>query len=195
MKLKDHIKLGKFLLNSTDHKLSFRQRAAFLFGCIGPDINPISRVRGTSSEDYFHGHNAEYIREYIDRFINKIDSNEKFSVYNYLTLGNIIHYLADSFTFAHNDHFKGCLKEHRRYENILHDKFKDTLSQYNNLKNFNLITPIITFFHKKHDQYKSLPQSIETDIEYIIKVCGAAFQNLMIEPDYNLVRQHFPVLD
>ncbi len=41
-----------------------------------------------------------------------------------------LHYLADSFTFAHNRIFAGNLKEHRLYEKMLHTAFTEYLQMY-----------------------------------------------------------------
>ena len=41
---------------------------------------------------------------------------------NYL-LGKLIHYIADAFTFPHNNVFKGNLVQHCKYENKLHQAY------------------------------------------------------------------------
>ena len=40
-------------------------------------------------------------------------------MWQYYTLGKLTHYLADAFTYPHNDHFSDSLMDHHRYESDL----------------------------------------------------------------------------
>lgn len=61
MQTKDHYLLGCFLLEHQKIFLDPVRRNLFLFGCIEPDINPTTYVRGSIKHQLFHGHNAENI--------------------------------------------------------------------------------------------------------------------------------------
>ena len=101
-------------------------RRAFLFGCIEPDINLFSHLDLTKREKkpHFHGHNHPYLDQRITRLACKLHRQQtKSSPLYFFRLGVLLHYLADSFTFAHNMNFHGNFRAHNAYENALHDYF------------------------------------------------------------------------
>jgi hypothetical protein len=58
----------------------------------------------------------------IQKYIGRLNAGIKISAAYYLRLGILTHYIADAFTFPHNEQFEGDLREHIKYEQILHEK-------------------------------------------------------------------------
>ncbi len=179
MKTKDHLHLGRYLLRFTDSQMSLCERKAFLFGCVEPDLNPFTRMKLTKKKDMFMGHNAEHSRNHIEKMLNKIKASKKESVYRCFMLGSALHYLADAFTFVHNDIFEGTLDEHIQYEMDLHHHLMHVLAQNEQNQNCSVSSPLMSYVDDFHNKYRSLPQSVETDVEYIAQICEMTVRNIM----------------
>ena len=127
MKKKDHLQIGKLLLAQKDTKLSGIQRLAFLFGCVEPDINPFTYMRGSVRHQFLQGHNAENARKHFQKLLERLSRSGVHSPWQWFALGTLIHYAADSFTFPHNSRFPGSLADHVAYEMQLHTLFPQYL--------------------------------------------------------------------
>ena len=100
MKTADHLLLGQYLVERCGTPHLRCHRRAFLLGCVEPDYNVFSYLRGMRYYEKFRGHNAE----------------------------TMIHYAADAFTAPHNNFWTGTLSEHCAYEAALHQKFERMLA-------------------------------------------------------------------
>lgn len=89
-----------------------RHRKAFLLGCIEPDFNIFSYLRGMRRYKKFHGHNAENSFMFLMHCADVFDENAPRSAWDYFRLGTAIHYIADAFTASHNGFWTGSLLEH-----------------------------------------------------------------------------------
>ena len=105
MQTKDHYLLGCFLLEHQKIFLDPVRRNLFLFGCIEPDINPTTYVRGSIKHQLFHGHNAENIGKHIEHITRKLAKSGVITPMQWFRFGTLLHYLADSFTFTHITEF------------------------------------------------------------------------------------------
>ncbi len=159
MQGKDHLMLGKIMVDNMP--LSPIKRWLFLLGCVEPDINFLTYTRGSIKFRFLHGHNADNVEGHLSRIIDRLENSGVNTLFQWFTLGTTVHYIADSFTFAHNEFFKGDLKEHMEYERLLHIAFEKYLNEmsFKNIK--------YTDFKKYHEQYVNDTRSFITDCRYI----------------------------
>lgn len=127
MKKKDHLLLGRFLLAQKEAPAGKIKRRLFLFGCVEPDINPFTYVRGSTKHRFLQGHNTENARKHFQKVLERLNRSGVHSLWQWFVLGTLIHYAADSFTFPHNSKFPGTLADHVAYEIQLHALFPQYL--------------------------------------------------------------------
>lgn len=168
MRTKDHRNLGKYLLRELE--VSGVQRAAFLWGSIQPDVNCLSHFSGLSVK----GHHCASCTVRIEKLLRRI-KEKRDSAFKYYMAGKLMHYLADSFTFTHNDFFSGSLREHVMYEHMLSRRlecvFEDSTERDMNL--FPGID-IMEILRNMHRQYVESRRSELDDIRYIVEAALAA---------------------
>lgn len=129
MKRKSHLSLGKVLSFQYFHAVSGYQRSIFLLGCMQPDWNLATYLKGSRTYQWLRGHNYMNAQRYMQRLADRLEHCEKWGVLSYYRLGKLIHYVTDAFTQAHNAWFEGNLATHRDYENALQTYFLAWLEQ------------------------------------------------------------------
>ena len=102
------------------------------------------------------------------------------NAWNCFALGATLHYLSDSFTFAHNEAFGENIQEHRRYEWGLHYVLEDYLRSDRAsaiaLPDFASAKDFWVTSHRNYLMERSGAEDYETDCRYIVNVCMAVFQ-------------------
>lgn len=93
-------------------------RKAFCLGSILPDIKPSFL---TKKHEYFG--TFEEIQGKMKALIDNDPKESKERVY-WRRFGEVMHYMADYFTFPHNKNFTGNLYEHNKYEKHLKNHLK-----------------------------------------------------------------------
>ena len=73
MKKKDHLLLGRFLLAKKEAPSGSIKRRLFLFGCVEPDINPFTYMRGSVRHQFLQGHNEENARAHFQKVLEKLN--------------------------------------------------------------------------------------------------------------------------
>lgn len=195
MQTKDHRNLALKLIGASDDEGLWQHRRAFMFGCIEPDMNPMTYTRGSLHHRRFRGHNAENARQHIHQCLETLQSTGLYTPYSYFVLGTLLHYVADTFTFPHNEGYTGTLLEHRAYEGELHRVFSRKLASYS-CKNRE-IYPYSAWraFSFSCRRYASAPRTMETDCEYIIQACGVILNKMLYctpcVADVRFERDHF----
>ena len=116
---RSHKLLASTLLRSHRGFAARRYEWAFLFGSFQPDCNPFTFLRGSCSGRPFGGHNYSNSRRYIRHRIRKLQRCSDWRIRHYYTLGKLTHYLADAFTYPHNESFPDTQRVHHRYETAL----------------------------------------------------------------------------
>lgn len=109
VKLRQHISIGKKVLESDIIDTFKVNKAAYLIGNIAPDLNciyPAHRLKSTEKRFY--------------RRLRKMDSSCSPIIKSFV-LGVITHYICDYFCFAHNNKSLGAL--HRKYESNLYEYY------------------------------------------------------------------------
>lgn len=165
MKTADHLLLGRYLLEQCGTTQLSRHRRAFLLGCVEPDYNVFSYLRGMRHCRKFRGHNAENSSAFLTHCFADFNGRALRSAWDYFRLGTMIHYAADAFTAPHNGSWNGSLIEHCAYEASLHRKFGKMLAAANSER-----FPYWEY-EALHKSYCSEKPSMETDFRCILTAC------------------------
>ena len=126
MQNKDHYLLGCFILKRYGACIEPICQKLFLLGCVEPDWNLVTYTRGSIKHRFLHGHNAENVQKHLTHMTERLMKTGVHTPLQWFYFGAALHYLADSFTFAHNRIFTGSIIEHRQYEKVLHTYCKRT---------------------------------------------------------------------
>ena len=133
MKKRSHKLLGIYLAERYMDDATKACRKAFVFGCVEPDYNYASYLKGWGTGNRVKGHNYECACHYIRKNARYLSEKHTWNLWDYYQFGRMLHYLADAFTFPHNSHYEGTLADHVRYElemqPIFLEKLKDTAAQ------------------------------------------------------------------
>jgi len=155
MNTKDHYILAKEIAGSFKNFGGKIRRILFIAGCVAPDINVFTYIKGHMFNDR---------RQFLSRILN----SEKISFYN---IGVLIHYISDSFTFPHNSDFRGNMSQHRSYENKLHRFIANDFGRFAGKINIPRKSSLSEMFTLLHDEYTAGKKSYENDCQYIYAVC------------------------
>ena len=169
MRGKSHLCLGQYLVEKYMPNAPKRCIRAFLIGCIEPDRNPATYLKGSIRCQWLRGHNYENARRYIRRLAERLERKERLSLIDYYALGKLIHYTVDAFTYAHNQDFPVDLREHCAYEKELQNYFLDFLHgdpRPCGSGNDNVMETI----QENHRRYMRHPGNIFTDARYAFTV-------------------------
>ncbi len=181
MRGKSHRCLGNYLIRNYMPELSQLRRKAFLIGCIEPDRNPTTYLKGSVRHQWLRGHNFLNAQRYMNRIARRLERREYLTLLDYYTLGKLIHYTTDAFTYAHNDMFTTDLNDHREYEISLQEHFLDYMAQDPSVdpKIARTIMEAISSYHR---QYQALPRDIHTDTRFALTACCCVLAVLFVKP-------------
>ncbi len=164
-----HLQLGIFLSQRYLSCVSKPQTRAFLFGCIEPDKNPFTYLKGSIRFHPLHGHNYSNAAAYMSRLAHRLKNKKRWSLLDYYSLGKLIHYIADAFTHSHNEGFPPDLILHRKYEAKLQHCFLPYL-RHPQIQISEGLSASDTIANL-HRIYRSLPPDILHDTRYAINAC------------------------
>lgn len=154
-------------------------RKAFCLGSILPDIRP-SFV--TKRHEFFG--TFDEIQEKIVELVEENPENCNARVY-WRRFGEVIHYMADYFTFPHNKTYTGSFTEHNHYEKILKNDLKACIKSgqaYKKLEtaiHFTSLDELTDYIQERHDFYLRKLRNVEDDIRYILNVCYQVIQGII----------------
>ena len=171
MQKRSHTLLASSLLKSEHGFSSRRYEWAFLLGSFQPDCNPLSYLKGSLHSRMFGGHNYSNSQSYIARRIDRLQHRSRWTVWQYYTLGKLTHYLADAFTYPHNDHYPDTLLSHHQYETDLRTYLAEYLSSHS-LRRRQRRTDVAAAIAELHEQYVSARADQQRDVEYILAATG-----------------------
>lgn len=164
----DHYILGRYIIENCNIHTDRLSEKMFMAGCIEPDLNPLTYMRGSIKYHFLHGHNADNSRRHLMHVMEKLGDKGLKSPVQWFVFGTAIHYIADSFTFAHNEMFGGNIAEHVRYEKFLHPVFADYLKSCkteSGLPSARIFRTVSAY----HDKYLADKRSYLTDCRYIVR--------------------------
>lgn len=170
MRGKSHQYLGKFLAQQYMKTTPERYVKAFLIGCVEPDRNPATYLKGSFHFQWLRGHNYRNARRFMRQISWRLERKEKLNLLDYYTLGKLIHYTADAFTYAHNDTFPTDLTEHREYEAALQDHFLQYL-QADPQIDPHTARSIMEAIYSYHAEYEEQEANIRTDAKFALNAC------------------------
>ena len=85
------------------------------------------------------------VEKRIEKYIEYCAGKEKHTIKGARDLGQIIHYTADYFTFPHNKHYTGNLKDHCVYEKHLLLALREYLNNFDITKHLDYLESDISF--------------------------------------------------
>lgn len=180
MKQESHRRLGRYLMAQLPTQPRRRHTTAFFIGCVEPDRNPLSYLKGSLRAKWFYGHNYQNADRWIDRAIRHLQSRRRWNLLDYYRLGKLIHYTSDAFTYVHNNCFTDSLQAHRAYENALQEQFFLGLRQVRARREA-FRKDLAEAFRMAHAQYLETVADVRHDCQYILDMTDRVFRQLLPE--------------
>ena len=168
MQKRSHKLLASTLLSAQDVFSARRFELAFLFGSFQPDCNPLTYLKGSRRARKLRGHNYSNSQPYIASRIAKLQNRQRWTMWQYYTLGKLTHYLADAFTYPHNEHYPESLIAHRQYEADLRQYLADYLEN-RTLRRANARQDLVDAISELHAQYMSTVTDMRRDVQFILR--------------------------
>lgn len=179
MQKRSHKLLASTLLEERNGFQRKRFELVFLFGSFQPDCNPLSYLKGSIRSRKLRGHNFTNSDIYIENHIERLRQRKKnWTCWQYYTLGKLTHYLADAFTYPHNEDYPNSIVQHRQYE----DELREYLASY--LKVWGLrgaeleSTDVAAALRQLHQQYMDATADMRRDVRYIIEATTLLMQGV-----------------
>ena len=167
MQKRSHALLASALLRCEGGFSARRYELAFLFGSFQPDCNYLSYLKGSLHHKKFGGHTYGNNRRFLEKRIRRLQKREKWNLWHYYTLGKLCHYVADAFTYPHNDHFPGKGWDHHTYEVALCLRLQEVLAG-KELSRRELSADLTEDLARLHRHYMSGASGLDRDIRYIL---------------------------
>lgn len=180
MRKKSHISLARYIAQDMDFPTLNRHRKAFYLGSILPDCQPSFLTRRHEFQGTF-----DMVRERIQELSQNSELMLDHGRAYMRRLGEIIHYIADYFTFPHNRIYPGSLKDHCIYEKELKFRLRayvksgEAFRARIDAQKFQTAEAICAFIRKAHEEYLTLKHGIEEDCEFIVRVCHQVVQAIL----------------
>lgn len=173
--------LGRYLADTYLQSAPRCHIAAFQAGCAEPDYNPTTYLKGSIRSQWLRGHNWESSQKYMNRLAHRLEKRKKFRLLDFYTIGKLIHYTTDAFTFAHNTSFSENLRSHVHYEQLLHTHMLEYLKAPEATR-FCMNGDIMHSIYTLHSEYAALCGDIRTDARFCVGVSCAVLNALTAEP-------------
>ena len=173
MQKRSHKLLASTLLASVQGFQSRRYELAFLLGSFQPDCNPLTYLKGSIRARLLGGHNFTNSRPYVLTRLQRLEQKDRWNLWNYYTLGKLTHYVADAFTFPHNEHWPDSLASHHVYETQLRIYLAEHLREYAfpdcSAEQLDLI-PALEALHRQY--LESRNSDLSRDTRFIVEATG-----------------------
>lgn len=170
MRGKSHRDLGRYLAQQYLNAAPRRYVKAFLIGCVEPDKNPITYLKGSLRRQWLRGHNYGNAQRYMQRICLRLECKQRLKLLDYYTIGKLIHYTTDAFTYAHNREFTRKLGDHRAYEEALQAHFLQYLESEPHVET-SPHPSVMGMIRAYHRDYIRHPADIRTDSRYALNAC------------------------
>ena len=178
MKGKSHALLGQYLVGRNLSGCSQLRVRAFLFGCVQPDRNPATYLKGSLRRQWLRGHNWENAQRYMQRVSGRLERRRTLHIWDYYTLGKLVHYTTDAFTYAHNAAFPTDLRIHKAYEAKLQAYFLQYLAGSPEIRGDGAV-PVMEAIRQQHRTYLQCPAGIRRDAVFSVRVCAGILDRLI----------------
>lgn len=181
MRGKSHLRIARYLLDNYLPDIPGHYRTAFRMGCIEPDRNPATYLKGSIRCQWLRGHNYPNSRRFMRTISLRLEKKKQLNLLDYYTLGKLIHYTADAFTYAHNDTFPVQLRKHKAYEDALQVHFLVYMEQ-NPQVDIPAGSTIMNTISAYHREYRQQESSIHTDSRFALNACCSVLDILGRRP-------------
>lgn len=180
MRKKSHISLAKYIVEDMHVPELEAHRNAFYLGSILPDCKPSFITRR-----HEFGETFDLVTEQIRRLSNK-DGQEQANPRAFMRhLGEVIHYVADYFTFPHNSTYDGNFKDHCYYEKELKFQLREYVKSGEAFRErieawrFTTAEAVVNFIRNAHKEYLSRKRNVQEDCRYIVRICHQVVQAIL----------------
>ncbi len=178
MRKKSHLALARYLLNGMGNEPLRRRWKAFYFGSVLPDLKPSFVTKRHEYEATF-----DLVAGKL-RALSCAEGDCPVDSMRYIMdLGQVLHYIADYFTFPHNPNYPGNLKAHCLYEKRLKKRLREYVREDGLLPVCGSalcgVDEILEDIQRLHRAYMETPSNVERDCDYITEACGRVLYSLM----------------
>ncbi|MFA9375406.1 MAG: zinc dependent phospholipase C family protein [Lachnotalea sp.] len=180
MRKKSHISLARYIVSSLDEKELMKHKKAFYLGNILPDCKPTFL---TTKHEF--GGTFDKVKKDIVKLTIANESNINNNRAYWRDLGQVIHYIADYFTFPHNKNYDGSLKDHCIYENHLKLGLRKYINSGEAQKNlgtlikFESLDALFIYIREVHEEYLKFKRSVQEDCKYIVNLSQQVVQTII----------------
>jgi len=181
MRGQSHRCLGQYLAEHYMTDVPKLYVRAFLVGCIEPDRNPVTYLKGSLRCQWLRGHNYRNARRFMKKLSWRLEQKTKFGLYDYYSLGKLIHYTADAFTYAHNAHFPVQLSNHMAYEVELQEHFLAYMAEDPKVDTM-VARSIMGAICSYHRDYEQTASNIHNDTRFALTACCCVVTLLFAKP-------------
>ena len=168
MQKRSHKLLASTLLETAQGFRARRFELAFLFGSFQPDCNPFTYLKGSLRGQKFRGHNYANSQRYIYSRIVRLQRRRRWTMWQYYTLGKLTHYLADAFTYPHNEHYPDPLLCHHQYETDLRTYLQAYLAE-RTVRRKQFRADVAGAIAQLHDYYQQDAADQRMDVQFILE--------------------------
>lgn len=168
MQKRSHKLLATTLLESEQGFRARRYELAFLFGSFQPDCNPLTYLKGSLRAYKFRGHNFSNSQRYVYSRISRLQRRRRWSIWHYYTLGKLTHYLADAFTFPHNENYPESILCHHQYETDLRAYLEEYLAN-RTLRQKQFRADVAGAIAQLHSYYVQTRADQRMDVQFILE--------------------------
>ena len=126
MRKKSHISLAKHIVQISDIKNFDEHKKAFYIGSILPDCKPSFLTKRHEITGTF-----DLVEKGMYKLTQGYHRMDELSTMYFTKLGEVMHYVADYFTFPHNKEYPGTMKQHCVYEGQLKHKLREYIGNLN----------------------------------------------------------------
>ena len=180
MRKKSHISLARYIAQDMQVPVMTHHRKAFYLGSILPDCKPSFLTQRHEFNGTF-----DLVKERICVLSADsgllLDNGRAFM----RRLGEIIHYIADYFTFPHNQIYDGNLKDHCMYEKELKFRLREYVKSGKafrdriDAKKFETPEAVCSFVKRAHEDYLKMKHGVQEDCEDIVRICHQVVQAIL----------------
>lgn len=181
MRGESHRCLGRYLAEHYLEDIPELYKKAFLIGCVEPDRNPATYLKGSIRCQWLRGHNYRNARRFMRRISRRLEAKEALNLHDYYSLGKLIHYTADAFTYAHNDAFPTKLADHKEYEAALQEHFLQFI-QKDPMVDIKIAHSVMDAIYSYHREYEKQEANIRTDSRFALAACCCVLAVLFAKP-------------
>ena len=177
---RSHKLLASTLLETVQGFQARRFELAFLFGSFQPDCNPLTYLKGSLRAHKFRGHNYANSQRYIYSRIIRLQRRRRWTMWQYYTLGKLTHYLADAFTYPHNDNYPDSMLCHHQYETDLR-AYLETYLAGREVRRENARRDVTLALRRLHRQYMDGVADMRKDVQFILKATSVLMAGCLPE--------------